>query len=635
MLSLSKLILIEAWTLINLFLMGSVSYTFTKSLNQLTRILMSLIFGLFIIVFSGYIVGGLGVSEKLFFRALSILVGILSCLGWLYAQRKFFQPLQNQNFNENPRTLNTAKFDSFLSNRNNLVLLIKIIPMSLIPIILPFLYFTRHQSFIPAFTRGNNDIAAIILESESISRSGFRNSGFLVNQDFSFFAKSNDFGAPAFLSWLSAVNNIQSWEAVAPLLCVIAFLIIFSFVIIVKQTTTPKKFSILLVSIVCIGNPPVLYLFAHTFLPQLLAMAIVVSLSALITCSSFFDSRDVLKKGFLLGSILSLLFYTYSFMAFLAFGAIIAAVIFIRLFFRPKIKSKNEYSDFLSSKFSSASFILKTFLVASLFMLIESIPYFKYGIARIFQVKDVIAGWPLIASPSIGNFTIVADFGVPGGRTLTLVSFTLIFFGFLYLVRNVFRNQRHFPSENAVFFLTTVAIPLVIISVIALNYGLSSYRAWKAMFFYTPGILVFVFFGGLLLRSSISDFREKMTYVICGLYIASNFLTWSPVINNTSSYPNLVTSKDLYSLNSDLIPYKIKTLNISLTPYFESMIAAVIVPAEKISVVSPAYFPPITNFATCTLIRNTDIQKYPDGIQQYQINNTYSIISYPAPCSSA
>jgi hypothetical protein len=205
----------------------------------------------------------------------------------------------------------------------------------------------------------------------------------------------------------------------------------------------------------------------------------------------------------------------------------------------------------------------------------------------------------------------------------------MIVYKFIAIFRDLngaFRYQ--FPA-----FLLLTAIPMVLYFVLGFRYGFASYKAWKLLFSFSPFILLGFFIDRKPMDLERSNARTRsVAYFLCGLFVASNWATWAPVISQPDQQPRLATSQELYDLNGSLKSLRLRDLNIALTPYFESMFAAAIVPSDTVHIVSPTYSPSLQSSNTCTLIRKARIGDYPKGTPTINISTDYAIVSFPNTC---
>lgn len=149
------------------------------------------------------------------------------------------------------------------------------------------------------------------------------------------------------------------------------------------------------------------------------------------------------------------------------------------------------------------------------------------------------------------------------------------------------------------------------------------------LFYFSP---LFLTCGTLSLFSiRIKRFNWGVIYFVAGVLCVSIIPTWQPVVGGQLD-PRITTSQDLYSLaNNDLLR-SLKTINIQLSPYLESMLAAAIVPTKFRSISSESYFPIHTELGTCTLIRldNPIVEEYKSSVTY--LNGTYGLIPLPTTC---
>jgi hypothetical protein len=627
--SLAHLLLINSWIIFSLACMGSLSFYLTRKYSLDVRLIISLFFGAYLVLTIGYVASIFGIGLWHFFQILTLL-NFLLLVNYIrseYHQFKFKNQIRKKGRKQKNATM--AFFIKQKIKRSEVRFFVFSWLVSLVPVLLPFIYFTRNESFLVTFTRGNNDTGPYVLEAEAMLRSGFENSGFLQNQDFFKFAAENDFGAPALLAWVSAVANIQPWEGFTPTLSLVSFLIVFTsgtLVRIVFQRSTTNTF---LVGLITLSNAPILYLFSNVFLSQLLAMAVVLAISLVMYIFILDREERLFNKSIVFGSFLTVLTFTYVHMSLVIIASSLFGFVLVRLLIKSYRTNPPNRASLDLSRFNA--FFL--FILLSLgFTLLSTSPFLRHAIRRAKDISSQNAGWPLPQDPSFGSFLIVGDFNFPGGNIFGVISWAIVLLMMTVFGISVLRDRESQDIHYVFFLVTSIFMPLFISFVAGLILGFSNYKAWKLLFFYSVILLAFVLFAKFKEGKLLDLLQPGITLLISGLFLAANLTTWSPVIYSSENHRILSSSRDLYNLEDDLKLIELESLNIDLTPYFEVMLAAAVVPSSQVFINSPAYFPALADTETCTLIRLDERERFPSEVKVTELNRTYALIDFPADC---
>jgi hypothetical protein len=234
---------------------------------------------------------------------------------------------------------------------------------------------------------------------------------------------------------------------------------------------------------------------------------------------------------------------------------------------------------------------------------------------------------------SIANILLVGDFW--GGTQRALEIFTIFL-----IVKMLTREYKLQKKKNTnhiynVEQLTWVLIPIGLYALLSLIYGYASYKAWKVAFSFAPFVVADVLSKYFLSPRKSGYLKNLSLYLFVGILVIVPMLRQSlPLVENKDLYRNRISSADLYNLEYDLDAYKLTSLNIQLTPFFESMYAAAIVKIPSVFITVPSYAPVLINQGTCTLVRTEDLKDFSvNKIEGRVVNGTYSLIDYPSKCA--
>ena len=504
----------------------------------------------------------------------------------------------------------------------------------IIPVLIPLSRFSKNSNFSPTFTQGNNDVAQFVLGAEAVKRGGFHGDGFLANQDLFVFARDGDFGAPNFLLWASKFNFSRTWSSVTPSISALNLLLFLALLsaFILRFQSSHKKISLIALS--ATSGAIVLYLDANIFLSQLIAMwlwgNILLIFTELIRDSDLQNKRRYL---FLVGLNLSAIFFTYPHMAVITLGIFILSIFFLRLMLAKTRLNANAKSY---NKENTPTVDLSIFEYTLLPILVIAIAcnlYLFHGLKLFLYRANADNGWPMPNGFSIANILLVGDFWGGTQRALEIVTVLLIA---ILIVREVKLQKKKKTNHvyNIELFIW-ILFPIGLYALLSLIYGHASYKAWKVAFSFGPFVVADVLSKYYLSPRKTGYLKNPSLYLFVGILVIVPMLRQSiPLVENRELYKNRISSADLYDLEYDLSTYELTSLNIQLTPFFESMYAAAIVKVPSVFIAVPSYAPILINQRTCTLVRTEDLEDLSlNKIESRAVNGTYSLIDYPSKCA--
>jgi len=533
--------------------------------------------------------------------------------------------LMNDGFNQTTKNL-LINVKSFRVRRVCLYLLFPVFA-ALAPVLVPLWKFTRDGHFNPTFTQGNNDIAQFVLAAEAILRGGFHGIGFIANQDQFAFARDGDFGAPNFLLWISRFTFSEPWLAVTPSVSLIAILLTISISEAIHMRSKLSMLQCYFIGFIASSSAVPLYLYANIFLSQLISMWIWVSI-LLIMSKVLSDSNCVQSRKLfaIVGLHFAAGFYTYPHMTMICLGVYGLSL----LLYTQNNKNSRRKKNVSIKTFSIIQSITIPIFICVLVCNIYLIP----GINLFLFRASASNGWPMPNQISFANIFFVGDYWGSMQSFFAPASLLLIIGLIIYELNAV--SARRTLAANRTEVLAWTLVPIGLYFTLAFIYGPASYKAWKVLFSFTPtlvaGICLSIIFS--LNKSSVKAFW-KISPIFVALILIPMLRQSLPLIQNEDLYRNRVSSQDLYNLRLDLQKFQLKDVNIQLSPFFETMYAGAIINSSAVHFSVPTYAPIMLNEDTCTLIRTEDLSTLDAVYQEVtRVNDTYSLIDYPAKCLS-
>jgi hypothetical protein len=283
-------------------------------------------------------------------------------------------------------------------------------------------------------------------------------------------------------------------------------------------------------------------------------------------------------------------------------------------------KSKNLVTK-LTISLTLSFFLASPFLITAINLLLE-------------RGRDQV-GWSLAQPVSFANLFVTGNFPdsalVPIWIGLSFILSIVITLQIKKLIRWRLISTKSLQESTEyglVVGLSLFAFPALLYLVLAYAYGPESYRTWKFVFSFFPMLLPL-----FVLHIQGHKFISIRYYVVIPLFVLflnSNYNSWLPIVNDPINQKNHATTRDLYELKTKTANLKLNSLNIELSPYFETMIVATVVQSEKVYMNVPSYDLIKSDASTCTLVRNDD-PKYLNASSVF-LNKTYKIVELPSTC---
>lgn len=611
-LSLLTILILSSLVLLSFYAIGK-SIIGINKLDQ-DRSFPALLIGICLVVTTTYVTSKFGVKISTSLNGIFFIASILFLL-------RILQALQN-----------TKKQFKYLASeiKNQAIKSLIASLIGIIGVIYPLRYFTRNENFIPIVSLGNNDVGSYLAQAAAINQSGFFGEGFIQNADYFRFTGVRDFGGPSFITYVSNLLNIELWSSFTITLVVVLSLIFIATQNLLYTIFKVRKWNLILVSGLVVINPVMFYLTGNNFLTQLIAIFCWISMFyGVLKCYEVeFKSSD---EVIIITSASTIALYSYPHMGLIHAAIIVssalASVFANRILHRNLIlepdmgnKSRNLITKLTTS-------LLLSFCLATPFLITATKLLFERG-------KDQV-GWSLAEPVSFANLFVTGNFPdsalIPIWVGLSFILSIVIFLQIKKLIawRSLKTNSFQRSTEYGLAVgLSLLAIPAFLYAVLAFAYGPESYRTWKFVFSFFPMLLpLFILHIG---KDKFISVRYFIIVPLFILFLNSNYNSWLPIVNDPINQKKHATTRDLYELNIKTASLDLNSLNIELSPYFETMIAATVVASEKVYMNAPSYDLMKIDISTCTLVRNDD-PKYlnTDGVF---LNKTYKIVNLPSTC---
>jgi hypothetical protein len=249
---------------------------------------------------------------------------------------------------------------------------------------------------------------------------------------------------------------------------------------------------------------------------------------------------------------------------------------------------------------------LKNLFSSLLVSLILTGPFLPYGFHILkMQLSSKQLGWSLPDLNPLNAIFLPNLLGKDFSTTFVFLSWTLLLISILFL--GILYDMRLFIP--AFMLLGILVVPSIRDS------SFDQYQSWKLISSFLPIILVMIWV--FLIQS-----KDKFKYLLL-IYFGS--VLFVPVNQwSSTSATRFQTSEDLVNLKFSKDLSNLKSLNIYLNNYNESMIIATILDTDlKLFLNSDTYFTKSESTSSCTLVRNDFQLENPKLI----LNKTYSLIS--------
>jgi hypothetical protein len=426
----------------------------------------------------------------------------------------------------------------------------------------------------------NNDISSYAGMATETLENGFINNHKYFDYDANLFASIYIYQTPnSIIQFFSSITRLDPWQVMMPvLLFVVAYFSISVNRLVRCIFPQMSNFQYNFVSFIIPIIPIYGYISANYFIGQIIATAVILQIISVNI--QLWKSKEInFQIGFEFTALLILSIYAYPMLLvpiyFLTLGCNLATFVF------QKVSLKNTMVRVLFSIFLA---------------LMASVPYLSSCYELIKTQSNISAGWPL---PPFNPISLLAYPGllhvaIPNIATIAL--WILFVIGIVYLLR-IDERPRIFYEKKIANIITATAILLWAFVLIFRGRPITEYSSWK-LFTYLLPIILCIVIPRIILNKK---FGRNITYLLLGLSLTFPINTWQPYLKNqlftSASFVNAVQSKQVAEL---------KSLNIDLGHFFESMNAGVIIRGPQIHFPGPTYYNKSFNPKACTLVWNTN-----------------------------
>ncbi len=604
-------------SLLSFFFLGWPVVLYLKRFTKLVRVLIAILAGISLIIATTYTLAIFGVNARETNRYLLIFTFIGSLIFFLY----------NLSIKRNRAIFAVSAI------KREFLTMFSLISISIISLLYPALGFFNSGGALASFTMGNNDIGSYIIQAKAISLGGFTGDKFIRNENYFTFTKGGDFGSPALISWISNSTNLNFVESFRITMLVVITLLALAMYVIIRQEMRFNGITSMLVVMGVLLSPVNSYLVANNFLAQLIAITMWLCLIALFL-SYMKKSIDLKKRDVVttVTPIVVVLIYSYPHMAPFY---LLAIMMFVLL---AKISALNwdlETKEKIEKIYDGLIFAV----IPILFFIA---PYLKAAIDLLVFRRSSNNGWPLGDHITLRNFVTQADnTSVNLNLSWVVGSLVILLYSMHWLSKLMFqknnplRNKKKRELEtlrDSFFVIQGMILPVVLYVCLGFVFGFGSYKAWKVLYSFS-----YLFFPIIILFSLMR--RKVYGNVALGLILIigvnSNYSLWHAQLSKASkSAPLLHTTTQMLEIDEKTKGLNLESINIDVTPFFESMILGGNVESETIYLNQPTYNLPKINMYACTLTRyelvenNIDYKK----AQKKILNRDYLLVNFPGKC---
>ena len=450
----------------------------------------------------------------------------------------------------------------------------------------------------------NNDIANYAAIASEFLQSGFRSSGHIANIDLNFFSLHGAYQVPNILiSYVSANTRIETWQITTPVMGVAVTFSILGIACLAKSINSKLRDSqAIVIAIFVMCSAFMTYIQINYFLGQVLCIGITALLLA--NLMDFIYRSKMLKASsvnlFFL-TVLSIFSYPHFLLPYLGFMVL---------------------NGILYCFVHKRNFKLRMFFHASIPIVLAlsvSSHYLQVAINLGFTQTSVIAGWSLPFPNPISAFLLPP---LIGQVTPVLV---LVFSWLLFLTLSIqiigIRQDVTFARRIFYIYLYLSHILFFLAAVILTGRSFEDYGSWKLMSYLLPIVLTIPL---AVIYSKIPP-GGTFSKVVVSIVLMISPLSW---FSPNSIKPSFISTELIEAARDPRIS-GLKSLNVQLNPYFETMAFAAMIDGPVLYFNSDSYWAPVSDRDSCTLVRLAT-----SGYKHVtEINSTFGLASSsPTSC---
>ena len=443
-------------------------------------------------------------------------------------------------------------------------------------------------------TLNNNDIAYYAGAATEFLESGFHSSGHIASVDPNIEVFAAGYHSPfALISFMASTFQLSPWQVTTPAIGVVIGM---SFLGLSRLSNSffPEltETKAMVIGAAIIMTSFMTYIQSNYFFGQIFALTVCsIFLSNVIEFTNLphKSPTQYLEVCFLV--VISI--YTYpDFLIAFDLGVIL---LFTFLLFRNKnLTSRSEFNKFVTAVGIG---------------LIFSLPNLVSAVKQAILITNIKAGWPLPFLNPLNMTIWPTQIGVATPPYISVILWLIV----LSLILVAISTGKPRSKNKEVAYIFAFLVPISVFLIIFLRrQGFDDYQSWKLTSFAYPIVMAAV----LPIFISSVKFGEKALWVFLGVTSSTAMTLWG-------GSPGQLVSGDLVQVSQLQRVQSLKSLNVALNPFFETMAAAQIIRGPKIYTNSISYYPTIVDPDACTLVRLND------KTFQYvePLNSTYGLAS--------
>ena len=475
-----------------------------------------------------------------------------------------------------------------------------------------------------AASLGNNDIAAYSLVSEGLRHQGYADSGTVAGNNLGHVARVDSSGADILLASSAELTGLGVYEATIPILGLGALLVALAGALLAERILPGSRIRSAGIGLAAIAPYVFVYNASEYFLAQVLAIAPVIAmLCVYLNVAEKRDRASLLRGVGTVGILMLPVVLTYPHMAVLS-QPIVLTIACLADGFRGGLRRAGRLFVCAAGGLAVAATM--------------AAPAVGSAVERARQLSDVNAGWPLaLFSPfqmlGLQRFPSMVDITMPGPSTKRYL-LELFVVCLLALAATAVLVLRKRPRP----WLGGLTVLAVITSYRAIYQQQGySYRQWKWLSFFQPMFsvalvaLLCAAVVALIGRSSLPRAAVRAAGLLAIiLWIGVLTLNARTLTDRTWT----VADRNLVGLGS-VGRYRLRSVNIDLAPYWESMWAAYFVAPARSHIVSESYYAPSSPSAHWTVWRVSGGPAKPvpgSVVEIVRVNRAYELVCSRKPC---
>jgi hypothetical protein len=441
-----------------------------------------------------------------------------------------------------------------------------VLPLAATVGLLPYLQLMVKPDFPAGFgtsaTWQNNDLGAYIQMATNVGKSGVRDAGLVTGWNAGLQASFDHPAAHSFFAAVARILNRQPYQVGIVLMASIIATVLLGATFVIRQLSQSKQYSLIIIAVLVVMNPPVVASICNFFYPQLFSLSIVIGYIGL----ALIASRSTQKIwSWILLALLSASVFLIS--VEIAVMMIPLATIFV-LANIPRI-----FWNQIVVKIAVAHMVVLGFFFITEFDLFKS----QFNVLTKLSSSGV-AGWKAnFVSPSMIFGLVPNQYSGPYSSGTRLFDAFILVALFAICSIKVVHSRRNLPLVATLFSI------LGLVTIATQKWGIDGYQTWKLVTALTPFFMLVLLSLLLVTRNS-----EKSGFAIAiAMFTVGATFSWSGAIWKDAQRSSYINEDLAQVLNLEETSTQ-KGLNVFLAPFFETMAASVISGAPT-GMISPTY----------------------------------------------